>query len=81
MAETVKDWLEAIDQATFEELEHDSEKRKVSARAKVDQPFVYVKRHFSYKKVQYRGLAKNTQRIALLLVFRNLRIAGCYTTG
>ena len=57
------------------------EKRKASVRAKVEHPFLYVKRHFGYAKVRYRGLAKNTQRIALLLGFSNLLIAGRYATG
>ncbi len=39
--------------------------------------------HFGYAKVRYRGLSKNgdTQRIALLLGFSNLLIAGRYATG
>ena len=37
--------------------------------------------HFGYAKVRYRGLAKNTQRIALLLGFTNLLVAGRYDTG
>ena len=48
------------------------EKRKASVRAKVEHPFLYVKRRFGYAKVRYRGLAKNTQRLALLLGFANL---------
>ena len=32
-------------------------------------------------KVRYRGVAKNRQRIALLLGFSNLLIAGRYATG
>ena len=51
-------------------------RRKASAQAKVEHPFLYVKRHFGYAKVHYRGLWKNTQRIALLLGFLNLLIAG-----
>ena len=35
-----------------------AEKRKASVRAKVEHPFLYVKRHFGYAKVRYRGLAK-----------------------
>ena len=42
------------------------EKGKAAGRAKVAHPFLYVKRHFGYRKVHYRGLAKNTQRSALL---------------
>ena len=44
-------------------------------------PFLYVKRHFGYAKVRYRGVAKNRQRIALLLGFSNLLIAGRQATG
>ena len=58
-----------------------AEKRKASVRAKVEHPFLYVKRHFGYGKVRYRGLAKNTERIAMLLGFANLLIAGRYATG
>ena len=54
------------------------EKRKASVRAKVEHPFLYVKRRFGYTKVRYRGLAKNTQRLALLLVFANLMRAERY---
>ena len=61
--------------------EEAAEKRKASVRAKVEHPFLYVKRHFGYAKVRYRGLAKNRQRIALLLGFSNLLIAGRYATG
>ena len=39
------------------------EHRKASVRAKVEHPFLYVKRRFGYAKVRYRGLAKNTQRL------------------
>ena len=61
--------------------EEAAEKRKASVRAKVEHPFLYVKRHFGYAKVRYRGVAKNRQRIALLLGFSNLPIAGRYATG
>ncbi len=61
--------------------EEAAEHRKGSVRAKVEHPFLYVKRHFGYSKVRYRGLAKNTQRIALLLGFTNLLIAGRYAAA
>ena len=47
----------------------------------MEHPFLYVKRHFGYGKVRYRGLAKNTQRIAMLLGFANLLIAGRYAAA
>ena len=49
-----------------------AERRKASVRAKAEHPFLYVKRHFGYAKVRYRGLEKNRQRLALLLGFANL---------
>ena len=51
------------------------EKRKASVRAKVEHPFLYVKRRFGYAKVRYRGLAKNTQRLMVLLGLANLMTA------
>ena len=57
------------------------ERAKASVRAKGEHPFLYLKRHFGYRKVRYRGLAKNTERIALLLGFSNLLIAGRYGTA
>ena len=50
------------------------EERKASVRAKVEHPFLHVKRRFGYAKVRYSGLAKNTQRLALLLGFANSRL-------
>jgi len=49
--------------------------------AKVEHPFLYVKHHFGYAKVRYRGPAKHTRRIALLPGFSNPRIAGRYATA
>ena len=58
-----------------------SERRKASVRAKVEHPLLCMKRHFGDAKVRDRGLAKHTQRIALLLGFSNLLIAGRYATA
>ncbi len=52
--------------------EAQAERRKASVRAKAEHPFLYVKRHFGYAQVRYRGLEKNRQRLALLLGFANL---------
>ena len=48
------------------------EQCKASVRAKVEHPFLDVKRRFGYATVRYRGLEKNRQRLALLLGFANL---------
>jgi IS5 family transposase len=61
-----------------ESAEAAREKSKASIRAKVEHPFRYVKRVFDYSKVRYRGLQKNTERIALLLGFTNLMIGDTY---
>ncbi len=52
-----------------------AEKLKAPVRAKVEHPFLKVKRLFGYGKVRYRGLAKNRQRLALLLGLGNLLTA------
>ena len=52
-----------------------AERLKASIRAKVEHPFLKVKRLFGYSKARYRGLAKNTQRMALLLGLGNLLTA------
>ena len=48
---------------------------KASIQAKVEHPFLNVKRLWGYAKVRYRGLAKNTERLALLLGLSNLNRA------
>ena len=80
------DWQVAMKPGKCRWLDKDSteeaaEKRKASIRAKVEHPFLYVKRHFGNAKVRYRGLAKNIQRTALLIGFTNLLIAGRYATA
>ena len=77
------DWQVAMRPGRRRQLEPGSEealaeRRKASIRAKVEHPFLYVKRRFGYAQVRYRGLAKNTQRLALLLGLANLLIvSGC----
>ncbi len=48
---------------------------KAAIRAKVEYPFLYVKRHFGYAQVRYRGLGKNRTRLCLLLRIANLLLA------
>ena len=73
-------WQVAMKPGQRRKLEPDSpaalsEKDKASIRAKVEHPFLDVKQLFGYAKVRYRGLAKNTERMALLLGLSNLRRA------
>ena len=74
------DWQVAMKPSQRRKLEPDSaealgEKVKASIRAKVEHPYLDVKQIFGYAKVRYRGLAKNTNRLALLLGLSNLRRA------
>ena len=80
------EWRVAMKPGKRRQLDRDGpeakeEKRKAEIRAKAEHPFLYLKRHFGYGKVRYRGLAKNTQRVAILLGFANLLLAGRYATG
>ena len=49
-------------------IEHD----KSSVRCKVEHPFRYIKVLFGYRKVAYRGLAKNANRLFMLFASTNL---------
>ena len=80
------DWQVAMKPGQRRKLEPDSpealaEKAKASVRAKVEHPFLDVKQLFAYAKVRYRRLAKNTERMALLLGLSNLRRAQAYMAG
>ena len=64
------EWQVAMRPGKRRKLEPESaealaERNKASVRAKVEHPFLKVKRVFGYAKVRYRGLAKNTERLAL----------------
>lgn len=59
------------------------ESRKASVRAKVEHPYLIVKRDFKFTKTRYRGLAKNHNLLHVLFTSANLlmraravRIAG-----
>jgi IS5 family transposase len=54
------------------------EKIKASIRAKVEHPFLRMKRQFGYAKVRYVGLMKNTNRLYVLAGFTNLLRAERY---
>jgi IS5 family transposase len=49
-----------------------AETMKAQVRAKVEHPFLYIKRIFGYSKVRYRGLQKNHNRLCMLAGFYNL---------
>ena len=53
--------------------EHDRamESRKASVRAKVEHPFLVVKRDFGFAKTRYRGIAKNLNHMHVLFASAN----------
>ena len=62
------DWRVALKPGKRRALAPDSaaaacERARASVRAKVEHPFLYLKRRFGCARVRYRGLAKNRQRI------------------
>ena len=52
-----------------------AERVKASVRAKVEHPFRVLKLQFGYRKVRYRGLAKNTAQLQTLFALTNLWLA------
>ena len=80
------DWQVAMRPGKRRKLEIGSaealvEKLKASVRAKVEHPFLRLKRLFGYAKVRYRGLAKNAERLALLFGLGNLLTAEGQLSG
>ena len=74
------EWLVAMRPGRRRQLEPGgdealAERAKASVRAKVEHPFLKVKRVFGYVKVRYRGLGKNAERLALLFGLGNLLTA------
>jgi IS5 family transposase len=55
------------------------ERRKSSVRCKVEHPFRLIKQVFGYRKVVYRGIAKNLHRLYMLFSSANLLM--CATSG
>ena len=53
-----------------------AEKLKASVRAFVEHPFHIVKNLFGYRKVRYRGLAKNGHQLYTLFALANVVIGG-----
>ena len=53
--------------------EHDRaiESRKAAVRAKVEHPFLIVKRDFAFTKTRYRGIAKNLNHLQMLFASAN----------
>lgn len=73
------DWRIAPRKGTLRRLgDHDRElaSRQASVRAKVEHPFLIVKRDFRFTKTRYRGLAKNHNHLAVLFASANWLMRG-----
>lgn len=55
------------------------ENRKSSTRAKVEHPYLIVKKQFGYRKTAYRGIKKNLNRFHILFASANLVM--CFRAG
>ena len=57
---------------------HDREvqSRQASVRAKVEHPFLILKRDFGFTKTRYRGLAKNLNHLAVAFASANWLMRG-----
>jgi transposase, IS5 family len=56
---------------TMSAHDRDVESRKASVRAKVEHPFLIVKRDFAFTKTRYRGIAKNLNHLHMLFASAN----------
>ena len=67
--------VKAIADRELRDLHEQIEHLKASMRAKVEHPFRVLKCQFGYRKVRYKGLAKNTAQIVTLFALTNLWMA------
>ena len=63
------------------EADKETNRRKSSVRAKVEHPFLKLKRIWGFAKARYRGLAKNANRAFSMLALINLSKWGMPLTG
>lgn len=78
------------ERVTYKAAKHYSQRKKLSEeriadekllssiRCKVEHAFHRIKVQFGYKKVRYRGLAKNTARLIVLASIANMFIGNCF---
>lgn len=67
--------------APLSDADKETNRRKSSIRAKVEHPFLILKRLWGFTKVRYRGLAKNANRAFAMLAAINLLKHGRPLTG
>ena len=64
--------IKAMSQGPIKQLTGELEKLKASVRARVEHPFHVIKNLFGFRKLRYRGLAKNTAQLHTLFALANL---------
>jgi transposase, IS5 family len=64
--------LKAMAEGPIKELTERAERIKAQVRARVEHPFHILKNLFGYRKVRYRGLAKNLAQLHTLFALANL---------
>ncbi len=67
--------IKKMDDSPMKTLLLEFEKTKASIRAKVEHPFHVIKNLFGYRKVRYKGLAKNQAQLFSLFSLANLVLA------
>jgi IS5 family transposase len=67
--------------APLTDADKETNRRKSSVRAKVEHPFLTIKRLWGFTKVRYRGLAKNANRAFAMLAMVNIVKWGMPLTG
>lgn len=67
--------------APLSDADKETNRRKSSIRAKVEHPFLILKRLWGFVKVRYRGLNKNANRVFAMLAAINLLKHGRSLTG
>ena len=67
--------IKAMREGALKEAIQQLEKAKAQVRALVEHPFHVIKNLFHYRKVRYRGLAKNLAQLQTLFALANLVIA------
>ena len=65
----------ALGNSVVDRLRQKIERAKSSLRAKVEHPFRVIKCQFEFRKVRYRGLAKNTAHVKMLFTLSNIWMA------
>lgn len=67
--------VKALPEGRIKELTKEIERLKAQVRSKVEHVFHVVKNLFGFRKVRYRGLAKNTAQLHVLFALANLVLA------